>query len=80
MIILNTPSFHICLNYRMEYNMKMCKLSSMEMNRPSFISVTLCNEHQFKYNHYTRSSNRFHRWNYSNDKSKYSLRYTGPAL
>ena len=28
----------------------------------------------------TRSSNRFHRWNYSNNKSKYSLRHTGPAL
>ena len=32
------------------------------------------------HSHNTRSSNRFHRWNYSNDKSKYSIRHTGPAL
>ena len=32
------------------------------------------------HDHYTRSSNKFHRWSYLNDKSKYSLRHTGPVL
>ena len=45
---------------------------------PYLMNMFTVNSNIHSYN--TRSSNRFHRWNYSNNKSKYSLRHTGPAL
>ena len=32
------------------------------------------------HNYFTRSFNQFHRWTFSNDRSKHSIRHTGPTL
>ena len=32
------------------------------------------------HSYFTRSSKQFHRWTYLNDKSRFTLRHTGPAL